>query len=276
AKLANVISKAQVSAERIIEILDASPEVRDQADAVEAPALRGAVDFDHVSFAYAPRGELRAGGAGPTVLRDIDLSVPAGTMVPLVGSSGAGKTTLVSLIPRFYDPTQGCVRIDGHDIRRLRLASLRRQVSVVLQEAVLFPATIWENIAYGLEEAPPGFGPTWLASLRDKPRAEAVMARVVAAAPQANAHEVIAQLPDGYDTVIGERGATLSGGQRQRIAIARAMIRDAPILILDEPTTGLDAESERLVMEALERLMRGRTTFVIAHCLSTVRRAHRI
>jgi ATP-binding cassette, subfamily B, bacterial len=262
AKLANVISKASASAERIVEILDTSPQVCDEPGAREAPALRGAVTFEHVSFSYSPRSQLPCDRHNTPVLQDVSLTVPAGTTVAVVGSTGAGKTTLVSLLTRFYDPTEGRVCIDGYNLRELTVHSLRRQVAMVLQEPVLFRATVWENIAYGLAE---------VHSLRSL-----YMDRIIEAARQANAHEFIERLPDGYHTVLGERGNTLSGGQRQRLAIARAIIRNAPILILDEPTSGLDAASEQLVMEALERLMEGRTTFVIAHRLSTIRRANLI
>src|SRR5262249_23526043 len=213
----------------------------------ELPSGAGRVRFEGVSFEYAP---------GRPVLEGIDLDLEAGRTVALIGHTGSGKTTLASLVPRFYDATGGRVTIDGVDVRDVTLRSLRRTIGVVAQDPFLFSDTVRANIAFGVVDA--------------------THEEVERAARMAQAHEFIAELPDGYDTVIGERGITLSGGQRQRLAIARAMIRDAPILILDEPTTGLDAESERLVMEALERLMRGRTTFVIAHCLSTVRRAHRI
>ena len=176
-----------------------------------------------------------------------------GQVAALIGPTGAGKTTVISLIPRFYDPDFGPIRIDGHDIRGFLQKSFRSQISFVLQETLLFHAPVWENIAYG--------------------RPEATRDEILRAAQLANAHEFIARLPDGYDTVVGERGVTLSGGQRQRIAIARAIIRDTPLLILDEPTSGLDAASERLVFEALDRLMEGKTTIVIAHRLSTIRRA---
>ena len=175
-------------------------------------------------------------------------------MAALVGPTGAGKTTIISLIPRFYDPISGSIKIDGIDVKRFRQKSLRQQISFVLQETVLFHAPVWQNIAYG------------------KP--EASRAEILRAAEQANAHEFIEKLPAGYDTILGERGMTLSGGQRQRIAIARAIIRDTPILILDEPTSGLDAASEKLVFEALDHLMEGKTSIVIAHRLSTIRRAN--
>jgi subfamily B ATP-binding cassette protein MsbA len=190
------------------------------------------------------------------VLHDVTLHIEAGQTAALVGPTGSGKTTIVSLIPRFYDPVSGMVRIDGQDVRRLTQKSLRQQISFVLQETVLFHGPIWNNIAYG------------------KP--EASRSEIYRAAELANAHEFIDKLPQGYDTILGERGVTLSGGQRQRIAIARAVIRNSPILILDEPSSGLDVASEKLVFEALDRLMEGKTSIVIAHRLSTIRRADTI
>jgi len=190
------------------------------------------------------------------VLRGITLDVQPGEAVALVGATGAGKTTLVGLLPRFYDPWQGRVRVDGQDVRDITLKSLRRQIAIVLQEPFLFPLSVAENIAYG--------------------RQHATLGEIEAAARSARAHEFILQLPEGYQTVIGERGATLSVGQRQRLSIARALLKNAPILILDEPTSALDAETEHLLMEAVEQLMAQRTTFIIAHRLSTVRRATRI
>ena len=196
------------------------------------------------SFSYGPDQE---------ILKDINLTIEPGQVAALVGPSGAGKTTLVGLIARFYDPERGCVRIDGKDIRTFKQRSLRQQISFVLQDTLLFHTTVWQNIAYGRPEA-----------RRDE---------IMRAAQLANAHEFIEQMPEGYDTIVGERGATLSGGQRQRIAIARAIVRDAPILILDEPSSGLDANSEQLVFEALERLMQKKTCVVIAHRLATIQRA---
>jgi ATP-binding cassette, subfamily B, bacterial len=209
--------------------------------------VRGHVRLEDVEFGYEP---------GRPVLSGVTLEARAGEKVAIVGATGAGKSTLVSLIPRFFDPSAGRVLLDGHDLRDVQLRSLRAQVSLVLQEPFLFPISVAENIAYG--------------------RPEASREEVEAAARAANAHEFIARLPEGYDTVIGERGATLSGGQRQRLAIARALLKDAPVLILDEPTSALDAETEALLLEALERLMAGRTTFIIAHRLSTIRTADRI
>ncbi len=237
-------SRAAVGYERIREILESERGVRDVARARPAPRLRGRIEFDRVSFEYE---------AGRPVLRDVSLVIEPGQVAALVGPTGAGKTTLVSLIPRLYDPVSGVVKIDGHDVRRFTQHSLRQQISLVLQETLLFHGSVWYNIAYGK----PG----------------ATRAEIVRAAELANASEFIDKMPAGYDTIIGERGMTLSGGQRQRIAIARAVIRDEPILILDEPATGLDAASERLVFDALDRLMAGKTCIVIAHRLSTIRRA---
>ena len=213
------------------------------ADAREAPALRGAIEFDGVSFGYGDT----------TVLSDVSFRIEPGQVAAIVGPSGTGKSTIVSLITRFYDPLSGAVRIDGTDIREYSLKSLRDQISFVLQDTLLFRATIWENIAYGKPDA----------SIED----------TVRAATLANAHEFITELPQGYATMVGDRGLTLSGGQRQRIAIARAIVRNTPILILDEPTSGLDAASEHAVVDALDRLMKGRTTVVIAHHLGTIRHA---
>jgi ATP-binding cassette subfamily B protein/subfamily B ATP-binding cassette protein MsbA len=206
-----------------------------------------AVSFEDVTFGYEPNRP---------VLRDINLQVQAGETVALVGSTGAGKTTLASLIPRFFDPREGRMLFDGTDARDIQLRSLRQQIALVLQEPFLLPLSIAENIAYG--------------------RPDATREEIIAAAVAANADEFIHRLPAGYDTVIGERGATLSGGQRQRLAIARALLKDAPILILDEPTSALDAKTETLILEALERLMAQRTTFIIAHRLSTIRNADRV
>jgi subfamily B ATP-binding cassette protein MsbA len=246
-KLSSVISKAAASAERVSEILHTTPDVTDRPDALAVRGVSGHVAFQDVHFSYT---------SGTPVLSGVSLTAQPGQTVALVGATGAGKSTLVSLLLRFYDPRGGHVLLDGIDLRHLTLASLRGCISLVPQESVLFQTTIRENIAYG--------------------RPSATMDEIIAAARAANAHEFITRLPHGYDTVIGERGETLSGGQRQRIAIARAMVRDAPILILDEPTSSLDAESEALTLEALERLRRGRTTFIIAHRLSTVRTADAI
>jgi ATP-binding cassette subfamily B protein len=207
----------------------------------------GSVRFEGVTFGYE---------AGRAVLSDITLEARPGETIALVGATGSGKSTLVSLIPRFFDPWRGRVLIEGRDARDVQLASLRSRVALVLQEPFLLPLTVAQNIAYG--------------------RPQAGRAEIVEAARAANAEEFIEGLPQGYETVLGERGATLSGGQRQRLAIARALLKDAPILILDEPTSALDAHTESLLLEALERLMVGRTTFIIAHRLSTIRGAHRI
>ena len=245
AKYTARISKAAASGERILDLLEEQPEVTDAPWAVPAPAFRGEVRFEDVHLAYLP---------GTPVLRGLDFSIPAGTRVAVVGPSGAGKSTLVALLPRLRDPDQGRVLIDGHDLRDLTLASVRAQVSIVLQDSVLFAGTIAENIALGAA------GP--VSSIE-----------VERAARLANAHDFIRRLPHGYDTVVGERGAMLSGGERQRIAIARAAIRDAPIVVLDEAMTGLDVEAEREVATALARLTVGRTTFVITHDLAAARDA---
>ena len=247
AKYTGRIAKAIASGERILEVLDARPDVAERQDARLAPRFRGEVHLTGVSLAY----EL-----GHDVLSDVDLHVPAGQRVALLGPSGGGKSSLVGLLPRLYDPTGGRVAIDGLDVRDLTLESLREQIGVVLQESVLFATSIRENIALGIRLS------------ND--------ARIEEAARLANAHDFIMALPQGYDTVVGERGATLSGGQRQRIAIARAAMRRAPVVVLDEPTTGLDQVSRRLVDEALARLTRGCTTFVVAHDLDTARSADRI
>jgi ATP-binding cassette, subfamily B, bacterial len=243
-KMANTLSKASVSWERIQEIMSTDSAIRDRADAREAPPFKGRIEFDRVTFGYDDDVQ---------VLRDVSLRVEAGQVAAIVGPSGMGKSTIASLVPRFFDPNAGAVTIDGHDIREFTLKSLRDQMSFVLQDSLLFRGTIWENIAYG------------------RPNADPEM--TIQAAELANAHEFIMKLPHGYGTMVGERGTALSGGQRRRIAIARAIVRDTPILILDEPTTGLDAASEHAVVDALERLMKGRTCLVIAHHLDTIRRA---
>ena len=247
AKLSTDFSKAMASAERISEILDIEPEIVDRPDALPAKGLRGEIVFRDVSFDY---------GDGRDVLRNVSFAVAPGQRLALVGVSGAGKSTIVSLILRLYEPQQGAILIDGRDIRQYRRASLRRHIGLVLQQSILFGATIRENIAYG------------------KPRATSQ--EIEAAARAANADEFIRELEHGYDTVIGERGATLSGGQRQRIAIARALIRDAPILILDEPMTGLDGESEGKVREALDRLTAGKTSVIVTHDLQSVADADQV
>jgi ATP-binding cassette, subfamily B, bacterial len=244
ARLSNKYSKAIVSAERISGILEVEPEIQDAPGAVEAPELAGEVVFEDVSFDY---------GDDDGVLKDVSFTIRPGQRVALVGASGAGKSTLASLILRLYQPQEGSIHIDGVNIRDYKLKSLRRQIGIVLQDSVLFGATIRENIAYG--------------------RLDATDDEIEAAARAANAHDFIVRLEDGYDTVLGERGDTLSGGQRQRIAIARAIIRNVPILILDEPMAGLDVESEAKVQEALDRLMAGKTSLVITHDLHAVAEA---
>jgi ABC-type multidrug transport system fused ATPase/permease subunit len=241
ASLSTDLSKAMASADRISEVLDVEPEITDRPGAVEAKALEGNIEFDRVSFDY---------GDGRAVLRDVSFTVPAGQRLALVGPSGAGKSTIASLILRLYEPQSGTIRIDGVDIRHYKIRSLRRHIGLVLQQPVLFGATVRENIAYG--------------------RPDASDVQIEAAAWAANADDFIRDLEHGYDTVIAERGATLSGGQRQRLAIARALVRNAPILILDEPMTGLDVESEEKVREALDRLMQGKTCISITHDLASI------
>jgi ATP-binding cassette, subfamily B, bacterial len=241
------LAKMMVRAERILEVLNERPAVEERPDARPAPSLRGEIRFEHVSFGYSP---------DQLVLRDVNIAILPGEVAAIVGPTGAGKSTLASLVMRLYDPDEGAIVVDGRDLRDYRLDSLVDQIAVVLQESLLFQASIRENIAYG--------------------KLKARSSEIEEAARVAYCDEFIERLPNGLDTLVGERGTTLSGGQRQRIAIARAVIRDAPILILDEPTTGLDADAEKIVMRAIERLMRGRTTLMIAHKLSTVRRADRI
>ncbi|HMF57669.1 MAG TPA: ABC transporter ATP-binding protein [Pyrinomonadaceae bacterium] len=243
-KMTDTVSKAIVGFERIREVFETEQLVRNLPGARTAPRFKGEIEFEHVSFGYEK---------DRPVLKDLNLKIEPGQLAALVGPTGAGKTTVISLIPRFYDPSSGRVKIDGGDVRSFEIKSLRQQISFVLQESLLFRAPVWENIAYG------------------KP--EATHDEIVRAAEMANAHEFIEKMPEGYDTMIGERGVTLSGGQRQRIAIARAIIRNAPVLILDEPSSGLDAASEELVFDALTRLMEGKTSIVIAHRLATIRRA---
>ncbi len=239
--------QALASAERMFEILDTEPEIKESPKAIEMPRINGYIRFRNVSFSYDDK-EL--------VLKDIDLDLRPGEKIALVGRSGVGKTTLVSLIPRFYDPTSGSITIDGHNIRNVKLMSLRKQIGIVSQETFLFNGTIKDNIAYG--------------------KMEATDEEIVDAAKKANAHNFIMSLEKGYDTPVGERGVKLSGGQRQRIAIARAILRDPRILILDEATSAVDAESEALIQDALEKLMKDRTTIIIAHRLSTILRADKI
>jgi ABC-type multidrug transport system fused ATPase/permease subunit len=243
-KQSGKIAKGKVGLERVVEIFETAPTVRESPHARPAPHFRGAIEFDHVCFEYLP---------GQPALRDVSFRAEPGQVVALVGLSGAGKSTILSLIPRLYDPTSGRVLIDGTDIREFRIQTLRDQISFVLQDSMLLQTTLLENILYG--------------------RADATPQEVQGAVEAANIAAVIERLPDGYQTVVGPGGATLSGGERQRIAIARATVRNAPILMLDEPTTGLDVESERLVMQALRRLMAGRTTLLISHKLSLVEQA---
>lgn len=240
-------NRAIVAAERIVEVMAVQSELKDQPEARTAPRFCGKIEFRDVAFEYWP---------GRPILSQVNLAIAAGEKIAIVGGTGAGKSTLVSLVLRFYDTTQGAIFIDGKDIRSYNLLSLREQISLVLQDSLLFSGTIRENIAFGC------------------PRASDE--RIAAAARIANADEFIQRLPSGYHAVVAERAATLSGGQKQRIAIARAVLRDAPIVILDEPTTGLDAASEHLVLEALERAVAGRTALIIAHRLATVRLADRI
>jgi ATP-binding cassette, subfamily B, bacterial MsbA len=244
----NSIQQGLVSAERIFNVMDHPPETYDAPGAAELKAGPHSLELRNVNFRYAPESE--------PVLRNVNLKIGAGEAVALVGMSGGGKSTLADLIPRFYDPEEGVVMIDGIDIRRFSLRSLRSQIAVVSQSTFLFNDTIRANIAYG------GAGKS--------------LDEIVAAAKLANAHDFITRLPGGYDTFVGELGVRLSGGERQRIAIARALLKNAPILILDEPTSNLDSEAERVVQDAIERLMQNRTTLVIAHRLSTVRRSDRI
>lgn len=243
-KMSDTYSKALVGWERIRDFLAIDLQVRDLPGAGTAPPFKGEIELEHIDFGYLPNR---------LVLKDICLKVKPGQVAALVGATGSGKSTLISLVPRFYDPQSGTVKIDGVDIRNYKRKTVRHQISLVLQETLLFRAPIWQNIAYG--------------------RPEATRDEIVQAAHLANAHEFIERLPEGYNTMIGERGATLSGGQRQRIAIARAIIRNSPILILDEPSTGLDAASEKLVMEGLEHLMEGKTTIMVAHRLATIQKA---
>ncbi|HVO72052.1 MAG TPA: ABC transporter transmembrane domain-containing protein, partial [Aggregatilineaceae bacterium] len=234
---------------RLFDILDTESDIVESPQAIPLPRIEGRIEFDHVSFAYRDDPD-------NAILTDVSLEARPGEVLALVGPSGAGKTTLVNLIPRFFDPSSGGICIDGHDLTGLQVKSLREQIGIVPQETLLFGSTVRENILYG--------------------RLDATDDEIVAAARAANAHEFISQLPKGYETPVGERGVKLSGGQRQRIAIARAILKNPRILLLDEATSSLDSESEGLVQEALERLMRGRTSLVIAHRLSTIQNADRI
>jgi ATP-binding cassette, subfamily B, bacterial len=251
AYLSSGFASAAARARRVFEILDVEESIKDAPGAEPMPARPkgkpGAVRLEEVTFGYEP---------GRPALQDITLSVQPGEVIALVGKTGAGKSTLVSLIPRFFDPWQGQVMMDGIDVRKIQLSSLRAQVALVLQEPFLLPLSVAENIAYG--------------------RPTATRKEIMAAASAANADEFIRKLPEGYDANLGERGVNLSGGQKQRLAIARALLKDAPVLILDEPTSALDTETEMQLLESLERLMAGRTTFIIAHRLSTIQRADRV
>jgi ATP-binding cassette subfamily B protein len=245
---AGAVQNAAAGAKRVLAVLDVSPEVTDSPNATELPGrARGTIRFNNVSFAYR---------RGHPVINDLSLEIPAGSTLALVGPSGAGKTTLASLIPRFYDPTEGKIELDERDLRNVTLTSLRNQIALVTQDPILFCASVAENIAYG--------------------RPVAAREEIEAAARSAGADEFIQRLPQKYDTLVAERGVTLSSGQRQRLAIARAFLKDAPILILDEPTSALDAETEERLVQTLAHLMKGRTTIIIAHRLSTIRAAERI
>ena len=244
-KMTDAYSKAAVGYERIREVLETDTDLKDLPGARPAPRFKGDIEFEKVTFSYEEE---------QPILKDVSFRIEAGQVAAVVGRTGAGKSSIVGLVPRFYDPTSGVVKIDGVDVRQYTQKSIREQVSFVLQETLLFHAPVWKNIAYG--------------------RPNATRTEILKAAEMANASEFIDKMPERYDTMVGERGVTLSGGQRQRIAIARAMIRNTPILILDEPGTGLDAESENLVFEALERLMKGKTSIVIAHRLSTIQRSN--
>jgi ATP-binding cassette subfamily B protein len=244
----NRIARAIASGERIFEVLDTKPRVADRPGAVALIPMRGEVVFENVSF--------RFGNAKREALKDVSFAVQPGETIGLLGPTGGGKSSIINLIPRFYDATAGRVLIDGHDVRELTLTSLRTQIGAVLQETFLFSVTIRENIAFGRPDAP--------------------LEAVIAAAKAAKAHDFIQDMPDGYDSIVGERGVSLSGGQKQRIAIARALLLDPRILILDDATSSVDSETEHEIQEALVTLMEGRTTFIIAQRLSSIREADQI
>jgi ATP-binding cassette subfamily B protein len=243
--LVNIAGEAIAGVQRTFEILDRQPEIRSQHEAIQLPSLKGEVEFRDVNFHYS--------GEKIVALQNINLVAKPNQVIALIGATGSGKTSLVSLIPRFYDVTAGAVLVDQRDIREVELESLRRQIGIVLQTSLLFSATVRENVAFG--------------------RPDASLDEIIAVAKAAQAHEFIETLPQGYDTIVGERGVTLSGGQRQRVAIARALLMNPRILILDDSTSSVDVATEREIQKALVNLMEGRTTFVIAHRLSTVRRA---
>jgi ABC-type multidrug transport system fused ATPase/permease subunit len=243
----NAIAQAAVGVDRIRAILDTDDIIPERSDAIEPRNIKGEINFEHVSFNYQNN---------PAVLLDVSFKIKPGQLVGIVGPTGSGKSTVVSLIPRFYDVTSGKVTVDGHDVRDYKIHTLRDQIGYVLQDTVLFRGTILDNIAFG--------------------RPTATREEIIEAARLANADEFIDKMPNGYETMVGERGLTLSGGQRQRIGIARVMVRNSPILLLDEPTAALDTESEKLVIEGLERLMKGRTVITIAHRLTTIRDADQI
>lgn len=245
--LTSILLRASTSAERIFEVFDTRPDVRDSSKAIELPELQGRIEFEDVSFAYE---------TGETVLKNINLEILPGQRIGLVGPSGAGKTTLAKLILRFYDPKSSKITIDGYDLRDVKQESLRRQIGIVLQEPFLFKGSIAENIAYGQEGASPE--------------------KIIEAAKAANIHDFVLSLPEGYDTDVGERGHRLSGGEKQRVSIARALLKDPRILILDEATSSVDTETESLIQEALDRLMKNRTSIIIAHRLSTLKNADKI
>src|SRR6266508_3710662 len=254
----NAFGKLYASLERIGDLMDLKPDVRDEPGAIAAPPLRGKLEFRNVVFSYPTIGSSKKKGkakARPT-LNGLSFTIQPGQVVAVVGHTGAGKSTIAQLLPRLYDPNEGQILIDGHDIREFTLESLRAQMSMVLQESILFTGSILENIAYGCHDA--------------------TGTEIVEAAKNANADEYVSKMPDGYYTLLGERGSNLSGGQRQRLSIARAFVRDTPILILDEPSTGLDAESTDLVLQALRKLMNGKTTIIISHELNLIRNADKI